>query len=99
MEMEHKLFLQLLSDFLDDELDVDLADDFERELENEICCHFFNTFKKTVEMCRQIEMIPVPRTLHYKIIKTIGHTHTRTTAKKRKNKKKSKPSRKQLAFR
>lgn len=73
MDMDHRRFLLLLSDFLDDELDIGLMDDFERELENEYCCHFFNTFKKTVEICRQIEMLPVPETLHYKIIKTIGY--------------------------
>ena len=84
--MEHKIFLQLLSDFIDDELDFDLTDEFERELEDDICCCFFNTFKKTVELCRQIEMQEVPQSLHYRIIKTIEHTGS--PKNKRKNKRK-----------
>lgn len=83
--MEHRIFLQLLSDFIDDELDFNLSDEFERELEDEFCCCFFNTFKKTVELCHQIEMREVPRHLHYRIIKTIEHTES--PKKKRKNKK------------
>ena len=83
--MEHRIFLQLLSDFIDDELDFDLSDEFERELEDGICCYFFNTFKKTVELCHQIEMQEVPRALHYRIIKTIEHT--KSSKKKRKKKK------------
>lgn len=82
--MEHKIFLQLLSDFIDDELDFDLSDEFERELENEFCCCFFNTFKKTVELCHQIEMQEVPQSLHYRIIKTIEHTGSPKKKRRRK---------------
>ena len=80
--MEHKIFLQLLSDFIDDELDFDLSDEFERELEDEFCCCFFNTFKKTVELCHQIEMQEVPEILHYRIIRIIETTTQKRPARK-----------------
>ncbi len=80
--MEHKIFLRLLSDFIDDELDFDLSDEFERELEDDLCCCFFNTFKKTVELCHQIEMQEVPEILHYRIIRTIETTPQKKPALK-----------------
>ena len=80
--MEHKIFLRLLSDFIDDELDFDLSDEFERELEDDLCCCFFNTFKKTVELCHQIEMQEVPEILHYRIIRTIETTTQKRPARK-----------------
>ncbi|MBI5574418.1 MAG: hypothetical protein HY919_07705 [Elusimicrobia bacterium] len=83
--MEHKIFLQLLSDFIDDELDFDLLDEFERELEDDICCCFFNTFKKTVDLCHQIEMQEVPKIVHYHIIKTIETTPQKKTAGRKRN--------------
>ncbi|MEW6556565.1 MAG: Hsp20/alpha crystallin family protein [Elusimicrobiota bacterium] len=72
--MEHEKFFQLLSDFIDDELDTDLLDDFERELEDDFCRCYFNTFKKTVDLCHQIGLHEVPKNLHYNIIRTIEDT-------------------------
>jgi hypothetical protein len=85
--MDYEKFFQLLSDFMDDDMEFDLLDDFERNLKDEFCCHFFNTFRKTVELCHQIQMRQVPRTLHYRIIQTIEHCEKPTrkiTKKKRK---------------
>ena len=69
--MDYEKFFQLLSNFMDDDKEFDFIDDFERTLEDEFCEHFFNTFRRTVELCHQIQMCEVPRRLHYQIIRTI----------------------------
>ncbi|MDD5687929.1 MAG: hypothetical protein PHE88_08870 [Elusimicrobia bacterium] len=83
--MDLERFLLLLSDFMDDEMDFDLIEDFEENLEDEFCCHFLNTFRKTAELCHQIEMQQVPRILHYRIIQTIENIeNTKKPVKMRK---------------
>ncbi|MBN1383670.1 MAG: hypothetical protein JW983_02150 [Elusimicrobia bacterium] len=67
---------------MDDEMDFDLFDEFERTLEDEFCCHYFNTFRKTVELCHLIEIQEVPETLHYRIIQTIENIPQKKTRKK-----------------
>jgi len=85
--MEQKRIFQLLADFMDDDSDFDLLDDFEKESSDDFFNHFLNTFKKTVELCHHMEMLPVTKTLHYKIIHTIENYDRKpaTTTKRKKN--------------
>lgn len=69
--MDYEDFFELLSDFMDDDMDFDLFDEFEKTLEDEFYCCYFNTFRKTVEFCHLLEIHEVPETLHYRIIRTI----------------------------
>jgi len=66
--MDYEKFLQLISDFLDDELDFDLEREFEESFDDEFCRCYFNTFRKTVELCREIEIEEIPQELHRKLI-------------------------------
>ena len=73
--MDYEDFFELLSDFMDDDMDFDLFDEIEETLlEDEFCYHYFNTFRKTVEICHQIELQEVPEAVHYRIIQIIEHT-------------------------
>lgn len=72
--MEFERFFKLVSDFIDQELDFDLMDEFERDLEDDFCRSFFNTFQKTVELCHQFEMENVPEELHISLMEAIRET-------------------------
>lgn len=67
-------FFKLVSDFIDQELDFELLDEFERDMEDEFCRCFFNTFQKTVELCHELEMEEVPEELHISLMDAIQET-------------------------
>ena len=69
--MDYDRFLLLVSDFLDNELDLASETEFLESFEDEICRCYFNTFRKTVELCHEIEVREIPRELHRKLIVTI----------------------------
>lgn len=69
-----KLFLALIDDFLNNELSFELMEEFERALEEEFRREFFNTFKKTVELCHCVAQEEVPQELHVLVIQTICKT-------------------------
>ncbi|OGS43355.1 MAG: hypothetical protein A2539_03595 [Elusimicrobia bacterium RIFOXYD2_FULL_34_15] len=75
--MNYETFLKLVSDFLDDDdddMELDFFENSHETLEDEFAYHFFNTLRRTIELCHQIEMERVPKTLHYNIIRAIEHT-------------------------
>ncbi|MFH0947581.1 MAG: hypothetical protein V1833_01085 [Elusimicrobiota bacterium] len=90
--MDLERFLQLIDDFIDNELDdFGLIEEFEEELENEFCCCFFNTFRKTTDLCHQIhqlEIKQVPQKLHYRIIQTIENCDKKPAKRKKTTRKK-----------
>lgn len=69
-----KLFLALIDDFMNSELSFELMEEFERALEEEFRRQFFNTFKKTVELCHCVEQEEVPQELHILVIQSICKT-------------------------
>ena len=69
--MDYDKFLLLISDFLDNELDFASETEFLESFEDEICRCYFNTFRKTVELCHEIEIREIPQELHRRLIITI----------------------------
>jgi N-glycosylase/DNA lyase len=58
-------FWSLLSDYFDEELDRDICEEIDEFMGEDIFCeNLFNTFRRTVDMCREIEMIDVPEEVH-----------------------------------
>lgn len=91
-DREFERFFKLVSDFIDQEMDFDLMNEFEKELEDEFCRSFFNTFQKTVELCHQFEMEEVPQELHISVMQAIQETTEISllpTPKRKKPKRKS----------
>jgi hypothetical protein len=104
---QERLFI-IISELLDDGFERDIFDELSEldalmdslfdDFDEECCRYYFNTLKKTVELCHQMEMVEVPEQLHYKVIKTIEKADAlpcRTKPARRRSKKKSvkKPSR------
>ena len=61
---------QLLSDYLDEELELDLCSEIDQLIKEDLMCHaFFNTFNKTIELCRKLESeeIDIPQTIHLQL--------------------------------
>lgn len=79
--MDYDLFFKLMSEFMEREMEMDLLEEFEELLEDDYCCCYFNTFKKTVQLCHEVEIEEVPPTLHYTLIETIYHTPPETQSK------------------
>ena len=71
-------FFRLMNDFIDREMEMDLVHEFERTLEEEFFRDFYNTFRRTVELChdleREFESTAVPEELHWTLIHTIERT-------------------------
>lgn len=87
--IDYDRIFSLLDEFVDQEMNFDLLDDFEKEFEefeDEFfrCC--FNTLVKTVEMCNDFKMIEVPEPLHLSLIEVIK-TMPQSKIKARKRKK------------
>jgi hypothetical protein len=64
---------QLLSDFFEEDLDPVIA----REINELICkdCHcrtLFNTFVKTIYLCREIKEIDIPISTRLKLFQSLG---------------------------
>lgn len=72
--MDHDLFFRLMSEFIDEEMDFDLMDEFDDILDDEFCHDFFCTFRKTIELCEEITIEEVPPTLHIILMETIERT-------------------------
>jgi len=64
--------LQLVSEYIDQELDRRVCCEIEESLKEDCECRtFFNTFQRTVVMCRRIEKRRVPRRVHYTLYRRI----------------------------
>ena len=76
--IEFERFFKLMNDFIDREMEMALVEEFERTLEEEFFRDFYNTFRRTVELChdleREFEAAAVPEELHLTLIQTIQRT-------------------------
>jgi hypothetical protein len=67
----------LLSDYLDEELESDLCAEINQLINDDLdCLAFFNTFNKTLELCRELEEleeeeIEVPQEIHIKLYESL----------------------------
>jgi anti-sigma factor RsiW len=61
-----------LSEYLDGELDARRSAEINRHLKKCInCCAFFNTFKRTVELCRRTPRRSVPKRVRERLIERL----------------------------
>ena len=91
--IEREFFIRWLSRFIEGDQGWKFFDEFEKNLEEEFCCRFYHTFKKTIELCREIDSIEVPKTAHVQLITLIHETPQNrriSPLKKPKNRKKRK---------
>lgn len=61
---------ELLSDYFDEELEPDICAEIDELLSEDLCCKaLFNTFNKTLELCREMEAeeIEVPEEVHLRL--------------------------------
>ena len=64
--MDLNELFKLISEYIDEDLDRRACSDIEESLRMDCDCRtFFNTFQKTVAMCRMIEKRKVPKKVHY----------------------------------
>lgn len=89
--IDHDAFLRLMLDFLNEDLDLDRMEEFHRKMEEEFYRQFFNTYKKTVDLCRCCEMVDVPREVHITLIETLRRTPQALPPRPRKARKPRKP--------
>ncbi len=72
MVVRCKDIFELLSDYLDEELESDLYTEIEEHLEEcPHCIPFVNTYRRTVTLCQSIEIIEVPGEVHLKLWQTL----------------------------
>ena len=72
--IEFDEFFELISDFMNRELEAQLMEEFNRSLEEEFFREFFNTFRKTVELCHCMECCEPPEEVHITLIRMIRQT-------------------------
>ena len=84
-----KIF-RLMNEILDREMQTGLIQEFELRLGDAAFQDFFNTFKRTVELCRGLERefedMTVPQDLHISLIQAIQQTPQKLPAKRKKKK-------------
>ena len=58
--------------YLEKELEEDICKDMKGLIDEDCCCeHLFNTLKKTIEICGEIEMLEVPEEVHINLHRII----------------------------
>ena len=63
-----RIFFEYLSDYIDQELDIEICGEIETHLQDCECCNTcLLTLKKTIELCRNYETRPVPAFLSEKL--------------------------------
>lgn len=63
---------ELLSDYLDEELEFDLCSEMDEHIEEcEHCISFVHTYQRTVTLCQSIEIVEVPGEVHLKFWRTL----------------------------
>lgn len=62
---------KLMEDFINEGMPFEGMERLHRELEDEFYRQFYNTLKKTVELCHCMEEEKVPETLHIRVIERI----------------------------
>lgn len=62
----------LLSDYFDEELDSEICDGIEEHISTcRYCESLFDTFSKTLDLCKEIELLEVPQEVHIRISRSI----------------------------
>ncbi len=69
---------KLMEDFINEGMPFEGMERLHRELEDEFYRQFYNTLKKTVELCHCMEEERVPETLHIRVIERIQKLGTDT---------------------
>lgn len=70
--MNCKELCLLLSDYFEGELDPKICEVIDTHVKECQCCEFiFNTFMKTVDLCKEVKSEKVPVEIHRKIIQII----------------------------
>ncbi len=70
MDCEELFFI--LSDYFDQELEMELYDEMEEHIKTCCYCEFlFDTFSKTLELCSEMEQLEVSPEVHLRIIQLI----------------------------
>jgi len=68
--IDFKKLCELLSDYFDEELESDICADIDELVSEDFGCKvLFNTFNRTVELCREMEAeeIEVPEEVHIRL--------------------------------
>ena len=86
-DREFERFFKMVSDFIDQDMDFDLFEEFDRELEDDFYRSFFNTVQKTVELCHHFELEDVPGEVHWSLMEAIQETRMTYIASRKKIKK------------
>ena len=85
-----EMILLMMDKFMDCGMDFDtLEEEFDRrfaELEQEFYREFFQTLKKTVELCKNMECCNPPENLHCSLLEAIEKTPRKNPSAKRKAK-------------
>ncbi len=72
--MDHDRIFELMERLMNEDLSLEGMERFQQELEDEFFRQFFNTLKKTVELCHCFEEEEVPETLHIRVVQIICNT-------------------------
>lgn len=81
-----KEIFELLMDFLDEDFEEEILDE-ELSLHIEECEHcrcLFNTYRKTIQLYEELEMLQVPDEIHKQLTETIRIEINRSTYRRRK---------------
>ena len=68
--MDLEELFELLSDYIDKELESDICSEIDELINEDLYCNsLFNTFNKTLDLCREFESeeIEVPEEVHIKL--------------------------------
>ena len=66
--IDFEQFWQMLSDYIDEELEKDIYEEFDDMIcEVAECEHLFNTLQKTLHICHEMEMVEVPEEVHVEL--------------------------------
>jgi RNA polymerase sigma-70 factor (ECF subfamily) len=69
-----------LSEYLDGEISSNLCKEIERHLKGcANCCAFFNTFKKTVELCKSSPPRSLPKRVRMKLLQQVQFLSSKGT--------------------
>ncbi len=72
--MDFERLFELLSDYFDEELESQICNEIRELISEDFCCKsLFNTFNKTLDLCREMEAeeIEVPEGVHIRLYESL----------------------------
>ena len=72
--MDFERLFELLSDYLDRELESEICAEIDELIREDSCCKtLFNTFNKTLDLCREMETeeVEVPEGVHIRLYESL----------------------------